>query len=119
MAVDLRVPAVAAHRAWLERTLISLEGLGVLDATRERHPPHYHVAVFPARYGEYVAPLIARDAAAAAGRSLQAAALAIPRAIQPTAGSEWELPFALALIAAALVAAAPMTLAVQHARRQR
>jgi len=47
MAVDLRIPQVGKCRAWLERTLLSLESADVLDVTRERRPPHYHVAVFP------------------------------------------------------------------------
>lgn len=54
MAVDFRVPANAAGRRWLEKTLLSLERTGVLDVTRERMPPHYHVAVFPAAYRAYV-----------------------------------------------------------------
>jgi hypothetical protein len=54
MAVDLRVPADPAKRGWLERTLLSLEQAGVLDVTRELHPSHYHVAVFPAAYRAYV-----------------------------------------------------------------
>jgi hypothetical protein len=62
LALDLRVPRDAAHREWLEETLLSLESSGVLDVTRERRPPHYHVAVFPDQYEEYVAPLIAREA---------------------------------------------------------
>ena len=55
MALDLRVPAIARDRAWLERTLLALEGQGVLDVTRERRPPHYHVAVYPTEYLAYVA----------------------------------------------------------------
>ena len=57
MALDLRVPAIARDRAWLERTLLALEGAGVLDVTRERRPPHYHVAVYPAEYLAHVARL--------------------------------------------------------------
>lgn len=55
MAVDFRIPRVVAHRRWLERTLLALEDKSVLDATRERHPAHYHVAVFPREYARYVA----------------------------------------------------------------
>lgn len=47
MAVDLRIPPLGKCRSWLERTLLSMELTGVLDVTRERRPPHYHVAVFP------------------------------------------------------------------------
>jgi hypothetical protein len=54
MAVDLRIPESRADRRWLERTLLSLEDKAVLDVTRERHPAHYHVAVFPASYERYV-----------------------------------------------------------------
>jgi LysM repeat protein len=57
MAVDLRVSGRAACRVWLERTLMSLERQGVLDAIRERNPPHYHVALFPEQYTRYVARL--------------------------------------------------------------
>lgn len=54
IAMDLRVPSRAGSRQWLERTLLALEREGVLDVTRERRPPHYHVAVFPAAYRAYV-----------------------------------------------------------------
>ena len=57
MAVDLRIPASARNRRWLERTLLALEDKSVLDVTRERHPKHYHVAVFPAEYERYAAGL--------------------------------------------------------------
>lgn len=56
MALDLRRPAGRCRR-WLERTLLSLESRGVLEATAERHPPHYHVAVFPEQYASYVGKL--------------------------------------------------------------
>ncbi len=54
MAVDIRKSRSHAARRWLERVLLSLEKAGVLEATRERHPPHYHVAVFPEPYAGYV-----------------------------------------------------------------
>lgn len=54
MAVDLRIPSHRKCRSWLESTLLSLEKTGVLDATRERHPPHYHVAVYTETYEQYV-----------------------------------------------------------------
>ena len=53
MALDLRRPQ-GSCRDWLERTLLSLEGQAVLEATAERSPPHYHVAVFPGQYLAYV-----------------------------------------------------------------
>jgi LysM repeat protein len=54
MALDLRTPRSARCRSWLEGVLISLERAGVLDATLERFPVHYHVAVFPRQYAAYV-----------------------------------------------------------------
>ncbi|MCE9549301.1 DUF5715 family protein [Candidatus Nomurabacteria bacterium] len=59
IAVDFRIPTNRKCRAWMERTLLALEGRGVLEATRERRPPHYHVAVFPDPYTKYVAGLSA------------------------------------------------------------
>jgi LysM repeat protein len=55
MAVDLRRSQNASCRAWLERTLLSLEREGLLEAIHERNPPHYHVAVYPRPYAQYVA----------------------------------------------------------------
>ena len=54
MAVDFRRSANRTCRSWLERVLLQMEGSGVLEATRERYPPHYHVAVFPKQYATYV-----------------------------------------------------------------
>ena len=61
MAVDLRVPRTSKARAWLESVLLQLEGRGLLDATRERRPPHYHVAVFPDKYRSYAERLMERE----------------------------------------------------------
>lgn len=57
MAVDLRIPVDAADRAELERLLLALERDGMIDVTRERKPPHYHVAVFAEKYVPYAARL--------------------------------------------------------------
>lgn len=54
MAVDLRISRTSKCRSWLERVLLSLETRGVLEATRERFPAHYHVAVFPNDYLAYI-----------------------------------------------------------------
>jgi hypothetical protein len=54
MAVDLRRSNRSSCRSWLESVLLSLERAGVLEATRERYPPHYHVALFPRSYAQYV-----------------------------------------------------------------
>jgi len=55
MAADLRIPPRGRCRSWLEQTLLALEGDDVLDVTRERNPPHYHVAVFTEAYQSYLA----------------------------------------------------------------
>lgn len=57
MAVDIRRSTQRSCRIWIEDVLMSLERSGVLEATRERWPPHYHVAVFPRPYARYVAAL--------------------------------------------------------------
>lgn len=54
MAVDLHKPDAPQCRAWLRETLLSLEGSGVLEATEEFSPPHFHVAVYPTPYRRYV-----------------------------------------------------------------
>lgn len=54
MAVDLRLSTRRTCRGFLERVLLALEKEGVVEATRERRPPHYHVAVFPREYAAYV-----------------------------------------------------------------
>lgn len=54
MAVDLRVPRAASCRKWLEDVLLELEGKQVIEATREKRPSHFHVAVFPQPYLRYV-----------------------------------------------------------------
>jgi LysM repeat protein len=55
MAVDLRRSNRRSCRDWLRGTLLDLEGEGLLEATEEHHPPHFHVAVFPGPYSEYLA----------------------------------------------------------------
>lgn len=53
VAVDLRISKRSDCRVWLERTLLALEAEEVLDVTREKRPPHYHVAVFVTKYRAY------------------------------------------------------------------
>jgi LysM repeat protein len=67
MAVDLRVPSKASCRRWLESTLLSLERRRVLDATLERNPLHFHVAVFPTEYLAYVSAETGRSPVALVG----------------------------------------------------
>lgn len=55
MAADLRRSNRRACRDWIERNLLALEKNDVIEATKERHPPHYHVTVFPKPYLRYLA----------------------------------------------------------------
>lgn len=94
MAVDLRVPATAAQREWLEQALLALEKQGMLDVTREKHPPHYHVAVFR----EAIAPWLAeRDSIETEQRALAAAEAAAARRAESR-----------------VIAASPVSLAKSH-----
>jgi hypothetical protein len=81
MAVDFRIPEDSAGRRWLEKALLTMEKDGLVDATRERYPPHYHVAVFREPFLAYAKRRDAEDAVAAA---MQAASLATLAAIRPT-----------------------------------
>lgn len=55
MAIDLRKPTKSSCRRWLESRLLQLERQGVLDATSENRPPHYHIALYPSPYRELLA----------------------------------------------------------------
>ena len=70
MAVDLRAPTRRPCLAWLRATLSELDGRGVLEATEEHHPAHFHVAVYPDPYRRYIggAP-VARVASAPSARA--------------------------------------------------
>ena len=64
MAVDLRQSTDRRCRRWLERVLLSLEGRGLVEAARERYPPHYHVVLFPDPYLDYVEAKLGETAVA-------------------------------------------------------
>ena len=49
IAVDLRRPS-GRCLTWLRGTLLAAERRGAIEATEERRPPHFHVAVLPSRY---------------------------------------------------------------------
>jgi hypothetical protein len=55
MAVDLRWSGRKSCRQFLETTLLTLEDRGLVEATRERWPAHYHVTVYPGPYRYYLA----------------------------------------------------------------
>lgn len=105
MAVDFRIPADANARAWLEGVFLQLERKGVLDATRERNPPHYHVAVYPEKYERYVASL-PEDTT----RSVRAG-VELDGALEPSPGSD-SAHAAEHDIRAAPTGAAPAALAI-------
>lgn len=69
MAVDLRRPTEPRCLSWLRETLLHVERAGVAEATEERRPPHFHVAVFPAPYRRYVQARGGSVPAAAAART--------------------------------------------------
>lgn len=54
MGIDIRKPRARACLSWLRQTLLSLERQGVIEATEENRPPHFHVAVYPTQYRRYV-----------------------------------------------------------------
>jgi LysM repeat protein len=67
LAMDLRRSWSRACRRWLEANLLHLESEGVLEATRERNPPHYHVALFTDPYIDYLARRESETSRLAAG----------------------------------------------------
>lgn len=46
LAIDLRKPRGSGCRNWLRQRLLELEADGVVDATEEYRPPHFHVVVY-------------------------------------------------------------------------
>ncbi|HEU0051608.1 MAG TPA: LysM peptidoglycan-binding domain-containing protein, partial [Longimicrobium sp.] len=54
IAVDIRKPRQGSCLRWLRETLLHVEGAGAIEATEERRPPHFHVAVFPSQYLAYI-----------------------------------------------------------------
>lgn len=54
LAIDLRVSWKSSCQRWLEGTLLQLETVGVVEASRERYPPHFHVVLFPDAYLDHV-----------------------------------------------------------------
>ena len=121
MAMDLRVPQNGEARKWLEETLLELEAGNLLDVTRERRPPHYHVAVFPEAYETYVLPKIAREVAEAATRAALAATRALENvavaAAQPAIEPSFPALAIAALIGGVVIALTAAGLSVRHVRR--
>lgn len=61
MAVDLHKPDDAKCLRWMRASLLDLENSGLVEATEEFSPPHFHVAVFPRPYRRYVAARLRAD----------------------------------------------------------
>jgi hypothetical protein len=75
MAVDFRKPRNPACLAWMRKSLVALEDAGVIEATEEKHPAHFHVAVLrqnPERHIQLaagdVAPTLAKAAPQKSGK---------------------------------------------------
>lgn len=84
MAMDLRRSGRASCREWLESTLLTLEDRGVLEATQERYPPHYHVSLFPQSYTSY---LVAKGKLPKGTRSTKSAKSKVARASHHSSSS--------------------------------
>jgi len=54
LAMDLRISWKRSCRRWLEANLLHMESQGILEASKERHPPHYHVVLFTDPYLDYL-----------------------------------------------------------------
>tara|TARA_B100002051_G_scaffold276205_1_gene323178 strand:+ start:3667 stop:4371 length:705 start_codon:yes stop_codon:yes gene_type:complete len=54
MAIDISLPHSRKCRKWLNDTLLYLENHNVLEVAREYIRPHYHIAVFPRGYKQYL-----------------------------------------------------------------
>lgn len=108
IAVDLRVSRKAECRQWLEETLLAMEDAELLDVTRERYPPHYHIALFPEAYMGFIAPLIEaeqmraeREEAARNVARPRYAMVAAPPPAEDGDGRRWHMLAALPLAALA------------------
>lgn len=107
MAVDLRKPRKAKCLRWLRSTLVALEEEGVLEATEERRPAHFHVAVFPAPYTRYAGldGEAARPAARPVSLSTRAPAAAARTYTVRRGDTLWEIARALGVSVDALAEA--------------
>jgi LysM repeat protein len=89
MAVDFRRSNSPATRRWMERRLASLEATGIIEATHEHRPPHYHVAVFPPQVASYASAYLPNRTVSdpvltQASEVADASTEAIPAVVAPT-----------------------------------
>lgn len=82
MAVDLRVSDRAECRRWLEDALLGMEARGLINGIREYHPPHYHVAVYPAEYLAYALERAAQEAEQRLASAREDTAVADPTGVR-------------------------------------
>jgi hypothetical protein len=111
MAVDLRVPWNADVRRWFEKRLLELEDADAIDVTREKHPPHYHIAVF----GDKYEPIAARQDSVWAIEALRKKAAA---ALSAARAGEQDGNGANSILFAALTAALFGVPVIRRARRR-
>lgn len=101
MAVDLRIPRNPDCRAFLEEDLLAKEEDGLVDITRERAPPHYHVAVFPEPFEEWEETQPELPGVTAQAEPGEAQRDTVPPEAAPAVGLWWLL-FAAILVVVAL-----------------
>lgn len=122
LAVDFRISDQAASRQWLENTLLSLESKDLLDVTREKSPPHYHVALFPDAYRSHVEGMLGPQAVATAllpNRPVESAPVEKPEAeLQKAVEEDRETGKGDVWAVASLAAVAAGISAVQWKQRQ-
>jgi hypothetical protein len=111
MAVDLRVSDRATCREWLEKEVVRLRDLGVINGIREYSPPHYHIAIYPGPYQAMVDVELAearaqaereaeRVRSEAAAARLEPAPVPVPP--QAADGGNGAVPLSLAVVVAAV-----------------
>jgi hypothetical protein len=54
MAIDFRKPRNPTCLKWMRESLVKLEDAGIVEATEERHPVHFHVAVLRQRPEQHI-----------------------------------------------------------------
>lgn len=88
MAIDFRRPANPGCLTWLRKALVKLEDAGVVEATEERHPPHFHVAVLrqkPERRGQAAAGDVAKSVVKGPSKTTAAGGAAAEKATKSRA----------------------------------
>jgi LysM repeat protein len=95
IAVDFRRSNNPRTRMWMERRLQNLEAAGVIEATHEHRPPHYHVAVFPTEVVSYAAAYLASPPAATSETAVASNPTTAQTTVQTTSQAAAQLEPAL------------------------